>query len=54
MKVKRRTSLEIELLEVVEHHKKSGYPIKYIAKEFEKVLNEIKDPQPELKGEYDT
>lgn len=47
-----RTSLEIELLEIIETYRKSGYPDKYIIAQFEKVLNGQKDD--EIKGEWDT
>lgn len=54
LKVEKRTSLEVELLEIIETYRKSGYPDKYILGQFEKVLNIVKDPEPEIKGEWDT
>ena len=54
MKKKLRTALELELEEVVAQFLKDGYTKESIIATFKTVFENMRDPQPELKGDLDT
>ena len=49
-----RTALELELTELIDLYRKEGKSDEYILLNFKKVFENMRDPQPEIKGEMDT
>ena len=47
-------ALELELIELIDQYRKLGFSDRYILKNIKKVWDDMRDPQPEIKGEMDT
>ena len=47
-------ALELELIELIDQYRKLGFSDRYILKNIKKVWDDMREPQPELKGELDT
>ena len=54
MKKKPRSALQLELEEVIAKFKEDGFSEEYIIATFKTVFENMRDPQPEIKGEIDT
>lgn len=50
----RMSSFELEMRELIDMYIKLGFSKEYIYKNCQKVVDKMRDPEPEIKGEWDT